>query len=105
VRPSDSPGRKRRNRTHHRPDPRVTSQLPASTCAACGKQSYSSKKNVKAAAARLYPGDRMRVYECEPASGRWHMTSQPADVTAAHRDRLAGMVSDTITGDEEDSRG
>ena len=42
-------------------------------CSVCGKQMYLSKKDAKADARRLYPGDLMRVYQC---GEMWHITSQ-----------------------------
>lgn len=59
------------------------------TCPVCGKQSYRSRKAAKAAARRLYPDRRRRVYRCDGESGEWHLTSQPAETTARWKDWLA----------------
>ena len=54
------------------------------TCPVCGKRGYNSKQEAKGAAKLLYPGSRMRVYECGTL---WHMTSQDAETTAQCRER------------------
>lgn len=43
------------------------------TCPVCGKKRYSSRQAAKRDARRLFPGDRMRVYQCGTS---WHITSQ-----------------------------
>lgn len=84
--------KKRRNRAHHRPDPIPVTRPGLGDCPVCGKQMFTSKANARANAVILYPGDRMRVYPC---SGWFHLTSQDAEVTAAHRDRLARQQGET----------
>ena len=46
-----------------------TAQLPIATCPDCGKRAYTSKGSAKNSARVLYPGQRMRVYQCGPW---WH---------------------------------
>lgn len=60
---------------------------PVARCPACGKWGYCSRQVVKRAAVRIYPGSRMRFYQCGPL---WHMTSQDAETAAQHRERQAG---------------
>lgn len=55
-------------------------------CEVCGKFRYRTKKGAKQAAAQIFPGQLMRVYDCGPW---WHITSQPTEVVTRHRDRAA----------------
>ncbi len=61
---------------------------PVTTCPECGKKAFTSKENAKAAATVLYPGRKMRTYNCHGTSW-WHMTSQDAARTTEMRDRAA----------------
>jgi hypothetical protein len=58
-----------------------------STCP-CGKRAYTSRAVARRAARVLYPGRKMRVYEC-PAAPWWHLTSQDAGRVAWWRERDA----------------
>lgn len=54
------------------PSDAMTCTEVLSTGAVCGKKCFRSRREVKSAAAILYPGQRMRFYTC----GGWHhMTS------------------------------
>ena len=66
----------------------ATQQGALSNCPACGKKAYNSKTNAKHAARRLYPGRKMRIYNC-PGTPWWHLTSQNAARAAAWRDWTA----------------
>lgn len=79
-------GRRPRSRPHSARRSQATQQQPIATCPECGKRAYTSKKSAKHGAAVLYPGDRMRVYQC-PGTPWWHMTSQDADRVAKFRAR------------------
>ena len=57
-------------------------------CPECGKRAYTSKATAKAAARRVYPGARMRAYNC-PGTPWWHLTSQDAAHTARMREHAA----------------
>lgn len=57
--------------------------IPSFRCPACGKVSYLSRRDARRSARVLYPGRRMRTYR---HLGRWHLTSQDAQTTAARRD-------------------
>lgn len=52
----------------------------------CGKKCYRSRKEAKAAAAILYPGQRMRFYTC---AGYHHMTSSDAVKSEQTRREIA----------------
>ena len=69
--------------------PPADAQQPLATCPGCGKQAYTSKGAAKAAARRLYPGVRMRAYQCT-GTDWWHLTSQDAAHTTRMRDWRAG---------------
>lgn len=66
----------------------ATQQQALGTCPECGKLAYTSKTTAKAGARRLYPGARMRAYNC-PGTPWWHITSQDAGHTARMRDQHA----------------
>jgi hypothetical protein len=70
--------------------PRRTEFMPAATCPDCGKRAYASKQEAKRGAARIYPGVRMRFYQC---GQWWHMTSQGAATTARYREAAGGTTS------------
>jgi hypothetical protein len=59
------------------------------TCPACGKQAYTSKASAKRAARIIYPGTRMRAYNCDRDRRWWHLTSQNAARTEQMRDYYA----------------
>jgi hypothetical protein len=54
----------------------------------CGKRAYTSRAVARRAARILYPGVRMRTYECRSGPW-WHLTSQNARRVAWWRDRDA----------------
>jgi len=58
----------------------------APECAACGKKCYPSRKMARAVARVLFPGRRMRAYEC---GGEFHVTSQDADAAELGRRQRA----------------
>ncbi len=58
----------------------------APECGACGKKSYPSRKMAKAVMRILYPGRKMRVYDCGEG---FHATSQSAATAARERRRAA----------------
>lgn len=64
----------------------ATQMNPMATCPRCGKRAYTSKASAKRTAKWLYPGDRMRVYQC-PGTPWWHLTSQDAVKVAETRAR------------------
>jgi hypothetical protein len=65
------------------PRPLLPFDIPVSTCLACGKQAFPSRRIARRAARILYPGRRMRLHSC---AGRWHHTSQGPWRTAAWKD-------------------
>lgn len=50
---------------------------PMGTCVACGKKTYSSRKNARAAARQFHPGDRMRAYPCPGGQDGYHIGHTP----------------------------
>lgn len=62
-------------------------------CPACRKQAYRTKDAAKAAAKLLYPGEKLRIYQCRNTIW-WHMTSQDATVTEIMRSALALAAAD-----------
>jgi hypothetical protein len=82
---------------HHRPPKPGTvppaERKAASTCPACGKDCYTSKKLAKQSARRLFPGATMRVYLCL-GSPYYHLTSQGAKKTAIMRAWASGQPDD-----------
>jgi hypothetical protein len=54
------------------------------TCPACGKQGYVSRKMAKKGAARLYPGEKMSVYQC---GDLWHYGHLPKVVQLGKKPR------------------
>jgi hypothetical protein len=52
-------------------------------CPACGKRGYASRQAAKQGAVRIYPGARMRVYQC---GSLWHLTSADAVSAAEYRE-------------------
>lgn len=48
-------------------------------CAVCGKKRYGSRKDARAAARALYPGDHLSAYRCADA---WHYGHLSAYVIA-----------------------
>jgi hypothetical protein len=58
----------------------------APECADCGKKCYPSRKMARAVARILFPGQRMRAYEC---GGAFHVTSQDADSAELGRRQAA----------------
>ena len=77
-------GHDRRKRSFSTTAKAADTNKPASTCPDCGKKGYTSKRNAKRAADSLYPGQRMRLYQC--GQDLWHMTSQGAAATAQYRE-------------------
>lgn len=45
-------------------------------CTDCGKQGYFTRREAKAAAKAVHPGDTLSVYRC-PGSGYWHYGHLP----------------------------
>ena len=62
---------------------------PLAACPGCGKQAFTSRKVARRAAPILYPGQRMRAYQCGETPGWWHLTSRPAAKAAYWRDQDA----------------
>lgn len=59
--------------------------LPWSTCPGCGKRSYESKGDARAAAKYLRSkgGKGLNVYACvAPGGSGWHVGHLPADIRA-----------------------
>jgi hypothetical protein len=54
------------------------------TCEVCGKQCFDSQRSAKSAAPRIFPGKKMRFYQC---GDYWHLTSVPADTMSMYRER------------------
>lgn len=46
-------------------------------CGECGKKSYGTRKDAKDAAKRLYPGDKLSIYQCVLG---WHIGHLPKRV-------------------------
>lgn len=65
--------------------------LPGSsieTCRHCGKQSYRTRGDAKAAIKRLHPHDnRLRPYQCRYGGTLWHFGHMLNDVVAGKRAR------------------
>jgi hypothetical protein len=59
----------------------------------CGKRAYTSRAVARRAARIVYPGRKMRAYECRAAPW-WHLTSQDARRVAWWRDRDAVRASE-----------
>lgn len=38
----------------------------------CGKRSYGSRKQAKAAGKKIYPGDHLSAYRCRTNPNEWH---------------------------------
>lgn len=73
-----------------RPDPKAQSTLQKSyfACPACGKRAYDTRTIARRAARMLYPGYKMRVYQCHDTPW-WHLTSQTAARAEKMRARYA----------------
>lgn len=54
--------------------------IPPGRCHACGKVSYSSRKQAKATARRAHPAEKMDTYECSDNPGAWHYGHLPKRV-------------------------
>jgi hypothetical protein len=76
--------RKQFSRTSHR-NRQVKEFIPA--CPACGKWAYPTRRHARQAAARKFPGELIRAYQCGPW---WHITSQLTKVVTYWRDQAAG---------------
>ena len=76
---------------------RHTESMFTATCPGCGKRAYASKQEAKRGSARIYPGVRMRFYQCGPW---WHMTSQDAATTAQYREQQTGVTGTPREDDE-----
>ena len=84
---SSSKGRAK-NREHkpRRKDLSKTGYLACGPCPACGKSSYTSRKEARKSASANHPGQVMHAYECED-SGYWHLSSIPAHTLKFLRER------------------
>lgn len=59
---------------------RMDGVVPPGTCWACGKRSYSSKKEAKQTARRTHPGEQLDTYECHSNAGAYHYGHLPQRV-------------------------
>jgi hypothetical protein len=64
----------------------IATLLSHGTCHDCGKVRYASRTKARHAGRVLYPGTRMRAYEC---GTWWHLTSASAKKTVWFREQRA----------------
>lgn len=57
------------------------------TCAGCGKQDYTSRKNARTAAKKAHPGDSCNAYECPEGTGYFHYGHLQRKIKRGHMPR------------------
>jgi hypothetical protein len=72
-------------------------------CPECGKVCYSTRRYARRAGRTIFPGRRLRVYQC---GDYWHHTSADAEVTASLREKnLSPTVQRRLRRKRAASRG